>query len=75
MGMPVIHRGKPLDDCTQLYAPPVSEFAIQRITVPPSRSVPYELPAAPSAAIILCLSGSGTASTDGESRLSVRPSR
>jgi quercetin dioxygenase-like cupin family protein len=60
-----VTEGVELDDCTRVFSPPVPEFSIQSIKVAASRAAPYELGKAPSAAILLCISGSGTASVSG----------
>ncbi|KAA0149291.1 hypothetical protein FNF31_07251 [Cafeteria roenbergensis] len=60
-GVPAVLRGEALDDCATMFAPPVPEFAVQRITVSATRSTPYQLTEAPSAAVLLCVGGKGEA--------------
>ncbi len=76
--MPAVLRGEALDDCATMFAPPVPEFAVQRITVSATRSTPYQLTEAPSAAVLLCVGGKGEAvvkdSDDGETAFGLRSS-
>lgn len=60
-GVPAVLHGEALDDCATHFAPPVPEFAVQRIAVSAARSTPYQLTEAPSAAVVLCVSGKGEA--------------
>jgi len=55
---PKITRGEILDRCTTLYEPPVSDFAVEFITVPSEET--YVIRDVQSPAVLLTLSGSAT---------------
>ena len=55
--LPEVTRGKKIDNCTLLYVPPVEDFAIEIIDVPPGSS--YEMGEVCSPSVLLTLSGSG----------------
>ena len=54
--VPTITRGKKMDDCTTLYAPPVADFSIEVIEVTPYNR--YDVKPVKSPSILLILDGS-----------------
>lgn len=53
--VPTITRGKKIDDCTTLYAPPVADFCIEIIDVPAYSN--YELKPVRSPSVVIILDG------------------
>lgn len=56
--MPTITSGEKLDECTTLYAPPVTDFAVEFIDVPAGET--YTMKDVQSPAVLLTLTGSAT---------------
>ncbi|CAK4076477.1 unnamed protein product [Aphanomyces euteiches] len=69
VGSPPVERGKVVDDFLTRYSPPVPEFLVDRLKLPPS--TPYSLPAVSGPSILVVLSGHGFASVhDDQNELS-----
>lgn len=56
--MPEIHAGASIDECTTRYQPPVRDFCVECIQVPPGQS--YEILRVDSPSVLLTLEGDGT---------------
>lgn len=54
-GKPALTEGRVVDDCLLRYAPPVRDFMVELIDVPPGET--YELPKVDSPAVLLTLEG------------------
>lgn len=67
--VPTITRGKKMDECTTLYAPPVPDFLIELIEVSPYKS--YEIDPVKSPSVLLTLNGSAALSQAEVKRIDV----